>query len=120
MDPLGFTLENFDVIGKWRVQDDGGQIDAVGKLPNGATFSGPQGLKALLLSHPEEFVNATVTRLLTYALGRELDARDQPTIRRVMRDTEAGRYRFNDIVEAIVNSVPFQRKQIQMTTRDPQ
>jgi hypothetical protein len=118
MDPLGFTLENFDVIGKWRVQDDGGHIDPVGKLPNGTTFSGPQGLKNLLLSHPEEFVNATVTRLLTYALGRELDARDQPTIRQILRDTEAGRYRFNDIIEAIVKCVPFQRRQIQITRKD--
>jgi len=119
MDPLGFALENFDVIGKWRVQDDGGNIDPAGKLPNGSGFSGPQGLKTLLLSHPEEFVNATVTRLLTYALGRELDARDQPTIRQIVRETEAGHYRFNDIIEAIVNSVPFQRRQIQITKRDP-
>lgn len=113
MDPLGFTLENFDVIGRFRTDDEGGAIDASGKLPNGTVFSGPQGLKRLLLEKPEEFVNATVTRLLTYALGRELDAQDQPTVRRIMQETEPGRYRFNDIIEAIVNSVPFQQRQIQ-------
>jgi len=113
MDPLGFSLENFDVTGKWRTHDEGGKIDASGKLPNGAVFSGPQGLKHLLLSRPEEFVNATVARLLTYALGRELDTRDQPTIRQIMRETEANRYRFEDLVAAIVNSVPFQMRQAQ-------
>ena len=75
MDPLGFTLENFDVIGRWRTRDEGGDIDASAKLPNGASFSGPQGLKEYLLSRPDEFVSATVARLLTYALGRELDMR---------------------------------------------
>lgn len=113
MDPLGFSLENFDVTGKWRTHDEGGEIDASGKLPNGLVFSGPPGLKHLLLSRPDEFVNATVTRLLTYALGRELDARDQPTIRQIMRDTEANRYRFEDLIAAIVNSVPFQMRQVQ-------
>ncbi len=119
MDPLGFSLENFDVTGKWRTHDEGGKIDATGKLPNGAVVSGPAGLKALLLSRPDEFVNATVTRLLTYALGRELDARDQPTIRQIMRDTEAGRYRFEDLITAIVNSVPFQMRQIQAKPKNP-
>ena len=113
MDPLGFSLENFDVTGKWRTHDEGGNIDASGKLPNGAVFSGPQGLKHLLLSRPDEFVNATVARLLTYALGRELDTRDQPTIRQIMRDTKANRYRFEDLIAAIVNSVPFQMRQAQ-------
>ena len=113
MDPLGFSLESFDVIGRWRTRDEGGEIDASGKLPSGETFSGPQGLKKLLLSHPQQFVNATVQRLLTYALGRELDSRDQPAVRRIMRETEAGRYRFEDLVNAIVKSVPFQMRQTQ-------
>jgi hypothetical protein len=113
MDPLGFALENFDVIGRWRTHDDGGEIDASAILPNGETLAGPQGLKAWLLRHPDEFVNATVARLLTYALGRELDLRDQPAIRQIMRDTEAGGYRFKDLVTAIVKSVPFQMRQTQ-------
>ena len=113
MDPFGFALENFDVIGKWRTRDEGGEIDASGKLPNGETFSGPSGLKQMLLNHPDRFVEATVARLLTYALGRELDARDQPTIRRIMRDTEADRYRFEDLITAIVKSAPFQMRQVE-------
>lgn len=119
MDPLGFSLENFDVTARWRTHDEGGAIDATGQLPNGELVSGPAGLKRLLLSHPDEFVNATLTRLLTYALGRELDARDQPAVRQIMRDTEAGGYRFQDLIAAIVNSVPFQMRQIQAKPKDP-
>jgi hypothetical protein len=111
MDPLGFSLENFNVIGEWRTRDEGGEIDASGKLPNGQTFSGPQGLRNLMLSRQDEFVNATLSRLMTYALGRELDARDQPAIRQIMRETEAHGYRFSDLVAAIVKSVPFQMRQ---------
>ena len=113
MDPLGFSLENFDVIGRWRTHDDGGKIDPSGKLVDGQTFSGPRGLKQVLLSRQDQFISATVSRLLTYALGRELNARDQPTIRQVMRDTEAGGYRFQDLIVAIVNSVPFRMRQTQ-------
>jgi hypothetical protein len=118
MDPLGFALENFDAIGKWRSRDEGGEIDASAELPGGAQFSGPQGLKRFLLSHPEQFAGATVARLLTYALGRQLDLRDQPTIRRIMRETEAGGYRFADLVAAIVNSVPFRMRQAPATPKD--
>jgi hypothetical protein len=64
-----------------------------------------------MLSRQDEFVNATLSRLLTYALGRELDARDQPAIRQIMRETEARGYRFSDLVAAIVKSVPFQMRQ---------
>lgn len=113
IDPLGFALENFDVIGRWRGRDDGGEIDPSGKLPGRAPFSGPQGLKSLLLARSDEFVHATVERLMTYALGRELDARDQPAVRGIMRITEAGGYRFHDLIAAIVESVPFKMRQKQ-------
>jgi hypothetical protein len=119
MDPLGFALENFDAIGRWRTRDDGGEIDASGRMPNGASFSGPQGLKQYLLRRPNEFASATIARLLTYALGRELDARDQPAIRQIMRETEAGGYRFQDVIVAIVNSVPFQMRQAQGKPKSP-
>jgi hypothetical protein len=119
MDPLGFALENFDAIGRWRIRDDGGEIDASAKLPNGATFTGPQGLKQYLLSRPERFAEATVARLLTYALGRELDARDQPAIRQILRETEDGRYRFQDVIAAIVRSAPFQMRQAQPKSENP-
>ncbi len=111
IDPLGFALENFDVIGRWRTQDEGESIDPSGSLPNGETFSGLQGLKNLLLSRPERFVGATVERLMIYALGRELGARDQPAVRQIVRSTAAARYRFSDLIIAIVKSAPFQMRQ---------
>lgn len=111
IDGLGFALENFDVIGRWRTKDDGGEINPSGKLASSVSFSGPQGLKNLLLEDPEPFVRGTVEKLMTYALGRELDARDQPTVREILRSTEANRYRFWDLVVAIVKSVPFEMRQ---------
>ncbi|MCA2971530.1 MAG: DUF1592 domain-containing protein [Acidobacteriaceae bacterium] len=113
IDPLGFALENFDVLGRWRSKDEGGPINASAKLLGGGEFTGPQGLKSMLLSRGEEFAHATVERLLTYALGRELDGRDQPAIRSILRETAANEYRFHDLVLAIVRSIPFQRKQKQ-------
>ena len=111
IDPLGFALENFDVIGRWRTQDEGESIDPSGSLPNGEIFAGLQGLKNLLLSRPERFVGATVERLMIYALGRELGARDQPAVRQIVRSTAAARYRFSDLIIAIVKSAPFQMRQ---------
>jgi hypothetical protein len=119
MDPYGFALENFDVIGRWRTQDDGGLIDSSAKLPSGASFNGLEGLKQYLLARPNVFAEATLTRLLTYALGRELDARDQPAIREILRETESDHYRFQDLIGAIVKSVPFQMRQVQSKTKDP-
>ena len=113
IDPLGFALENYDVIGRWREKDEGGVIDASGNLPGRAVFSGPQGLKAMLAGRPDEFVHATLERLTTYALGRELEARDQPAIRDMMRQTEAGGHRFHELILAVVKSVPFQMRQKQ-------
>jgi hypothetical protein len=117
MDPFGFALENFDVIGRWRTRDEGGEIDASARLPNGDSFSGPQGLRSYLLNHPDQFVNAVVSRLLTYALGRELDVRDQPTIRQIMREAAPGGYRIQDLIVAIVNSVPFRMRQTQQVAQ---
>lgn len=117
MDPLGFALENFDVIGRWRTKDDGGEIDASGALPDGKAFAGPQGLKDLLLSRPDAFAKATLSRLMTYALGRELDFLDQPAIRQIMRETEGKGYRFADLIGGVVKSVPFQMRQTQDTPK---
>lgn len=113
IDPLGFALENFDVLGRWRTEEEGTEIDASGVLPNGEAFRGPEGLKKVLLDRPEAFVHGVVERLMTYALGRQLDARDQPTIREIVRSTQANGYRFHDLVLAVVKSVPFQMRQTQ-------
>ncbi len=111
IDPLGFALENFDVIGRWRTEDQDETVDATGSLPNGETIEGLEGLRNLLLSQPERFAHATVERLLTYALGRELNARDQPTVRKILTATKANGYRFADLVLGVITSVPFQMRQ---------
>ena len=111
IDPLGFALENFDVIGRWRTEDHGDPVDATGLLSNGETIEGPAGLKNLLLSQPAQFAHATVERLLTYALGRELNSRDQPTVRKILAETEANGYRIADLVLGVIASAPFQMRQ---------
>lgn len=111
MDPFGFALENFDPVGKWRTSDEGGAIDPSGQLANGEVVAGPNGLRQLLVRHSAEFAEATVARLLTYALGRELEVQDQPTVRKIVREAEPGGYKFSDLIKGIVRSVPFQMRQ---------
>jgi len=111
MDPYGFALENFDVLGRWRTKDDGGPIDAVGQMPNGEKFDGPSGLRKALLNHADVFVGASVSKMMTYAIGRPLEARDEPTVRKIVRETKPNGYRFDDIVMGVVTSTPFQMKQ---------
>jgi mono/diheme cytochrome c family protein len=111
IDPLGFALENYDGVGKWRTQDAGAKIDASGKLPDGTQFEGPAGLKKVLTTgRREEFVSTATERLFTYALGRGVEYYDMPTLRAVMRKTEADQYRLRDLVKAIVSSNPFQMR----------
>jgi hypothetical protein len=111
MDPLGFALENFDAVGKWRTTDEGGTIDPSSQLANGEVVAGPNNLRQVLVRHSAEFAEATVARLLTYALGRQLDAQDQPTVRKIVREAEPGRYKFSDLIKGIVSSAPFQMRQ---------
>lgn len=111
MDPIGFALENFNAVGEWRTHDGGVAVDAKGKLPNGSEFEGPGGLKKLLLArHRDEFTETIVEKLLTYALGRGLEARDKPTVRMIARKAAADEYRMATIVTAIVESAPFQMR----------
>ena len=110
MDPYGFSLENFDVLGRWRDKDQGGAIDATAVLVNGETFKGPDGLKKMLASKPEIFVTAFTTRLMTYALGRELDPHDMPQVRYIVRGAAPG-WKFDDLVLGVIRSTPFQMKQ---------
>jgi len=111
MDPVGFALENFDAIGRWRDAEDGEHVDVAGGLPDGRTFSGVSGLEAGLLGHPDLFVGTLTEKLLTFALGRGVEPGDAPAIRHVVREVSAKDYRFSAIILEIVRSPPFtQRK----------
>jgi cytochrome c551/c552 len=111
MDPIGFALENYNGIGQWRTKDGASEIDASGKLPDGTAFVGPSGLKkAMTTSKREEFAATVVEKLLTYALGRGLEYYDQPTVRSILRQTEPGGYRMQDLMQAVVMSTPFQMR----------
>ena len=112
IDPLGFALENFDAVGRWRAHEDGADtpIDASGTLPDGARFDGPAAFRDALLREPwaTEFATTVAEKLLTYALGRGLEHYDAPAVRRILRDAEPGGYRWSSLILGIVESVPFQ------------
>jgi hypothetical protein len=110
MDPLGFSLENFDVIGRWRDKDEGGKIDASAVTAGGVAISGPNGLKQALAARPEIFVTAVTTRLMTYALGRPVEAQDMPQVRAIVRKAGPA-WKFQDIVLGVIQSTPFRMKQ---------
>jgi len=107
MDPLGFSLENFDALGKWRTSSDGAAIDPSASFPDGTKFEGIEGLRTLLVSHKEDFVRTLSGKLLAYAIGRGLDYHDMPAIRRVVRDAATADYSWASVVAGIVTSTPF-------------
>jgi mono/diheme cytochrome c family protein len=108
IDPLGFALENFDVIGGWRTIDEAGKpVDASGATVGGDTVAGLGGLRALLLARPEQFPRTVTEKLLSYALGRRIEYTDQPAVRRIVRDAAAGGYRWSSLILGIVESPPF-------------
>jgi hypothetical protein len=110
MDPLGFSLENFDAIGQWRTEAEGRPVDASAIFADGTPLNGVQGLKAFVLERRENYVHAFTGKLLTYALGRHVDYRDQPAIRKIVRAAAAREYRWSAIILGIVNSTPFQMR----------
>jgi hypothetical protein len=111
MDPLGFALENYDGVGKWRAKDAGNVIDPSGKLPDGTTFQGPAGLKQILLTRDKDaFVDTLAEKMMTYALGRGLESYDMPAVRTVARETAKNDYRISALISAVVNSTPFQMR----------
>jgi len=110
MDPLGFALENFDAVGHWRSRSEAHEaIDNTAVLPGGTRVDGVGGLREVLARPPfdHEFVRTVIAKLMTYALGRSVDASDQPVIRAIMRDTAPGGYSFESLIVGIVNSAPF-------------
>ncbi len=115
MDPLGFSLENFDAVGQWRINDDGTQIDPSGTLFNGAKVDGPVALRKMLTANPEIFAKVLTEKLMTYALGRGVEYSDMPTVRAILREAAKDDYRFGSIVMGIVKSAPFEMKVKQAT-----
>jgi hypothetical protein len=116
MDPLGFALEQFDAVGQVRTRGEAHEpIDASAALANGTKFTGVGGLRDVLLSPPfdQEFVRTVVSKMLSYALGRGIDAADQPYIRAIMRDAAPSRFAMATLIRGIVNSVPFQMRRAQ-------
>ena len=114
MDQLGFALENFDAIGEWReTYASGLPIDASAELPDGTVFDGPTELRQVLLSRSEDFVTTVTERLLTYALGRGLEATDAPAVRQIKRAAAGENYPFASLLQGIVTSTPFQMRMAQ-------
>ena len=107
MDPVGFALENFDAIGGWRTAEDGQPIDVTGGLPDGSKFAGVAGLEQALLKRPDLFVTALTEKLLTFALGRGVEASDAPAVRKIVRGARADGYRFSSILLGVAESTPF-------------
>jgi mono/diheme cytochrome c family protein len=114
LDPLGFALENFDVIGGWRDQDldAGSAIDSSGQLANGTHVNGPEQLRKALLARPDQFVQTLTEKLMTFALGRGVTYQDMPTVRAIVRRAAADHYRFEDIVAGIVASDAFEMREL--------
>lgn len=110
MDPVGFALEKFDAVGRWRTAEDGVPVDATGSLPDGAQFDGAPGLQRALLSQPDLFVSTLAEKLLTYASGRGLEYYDAPAIRAIVREAGRNDYRFSAVILGIVKSAPFQMR----------
>jgi hypothetical protein len=114
MDPLGFSLENFDGLGRWRDSTGigTGPIDSSGVLPDGTTFDGPAGLREVLVGKRDLFVETFTERLLTYALGRGVEQYDRPVVRKIARAAAADDQRWSAIILGIVNSAPFQMRRV--------
>ncbi len=113
MDPIGFAMENFDAVGKWRDSDAGAPIDTSSVLSNGTRIDGLAGLKQALLAKPDLFASAVTEKLLMYALGRNLQYYDVPAVRRIVRDSARNQYTFSALVSGIVKSAPFQMRTAQ-------
>ena len=110
MDPVGFSLENYDAVGRWRTEEAATLIDAAGGLPDGSKFTGVTGLEQAILARPDIFATAFTEKLLTYALGRGVEPGDASAVRQIVRQSQPQDYRFSSFILQIVNSTPFQMR----------
>jgi hypothetical protein len=107
MDTLGFGFENFDAIGRWRARDETLEVDSTGRLPDGSSFSGPAELAAILAERPGAFAECLTEKLLTFALGRQLNSEDRATAARISQSAAKTNYRLSDLILGIVSSQVF-------------
>jgi hypothetical protein len=107
MDPLGFALENFDALGKWRNVADGEKVDASASLPDGMAFAGIAGLRGLLITHKDDFVRTLAEKLLSYSVGRGIEYYDLPAVRQIVRESAPSDYHWSSLVLGVVRSRPF-------------
>jgi hypothetical protein len=110
MDPVGFALENYDAIGRWRTKDGAFPVDASGTLADGTSFNGPREFRDALLKRPDLFVTTVSEKLLTYALGRGLEAYDRPAVRKIVSEAAGHEYRFSELIGAVTRSTPFRMR----------
>jgi len=119
MDPIGFSLDNFDLIGTWRATESGEKIDATGQLVDGTKLDGPASLRQALLSRSDVFVHTATEKLLTYATGRALKYYDMPVVRSITRAAAKDDNRFSALIQGIVKSDAFQMRMKQTEPRSP-
>ena len=108
IDPLGLALDNFDVTGKWRINDGDAPVDASGTLFDGTTIDGPAGLRSAILRHKDAFLTSFTTSLMTYALGRRVEAADMPTVRQIIRNAAIKDYKISAFINGVIDSAAFQ------------
>ena len=114
MDPIGFSLENYDAVGKWRREFANKRIDASGTMPDGREFDGPAGLRELLLGQPADFVGTIAEKLLIYALGRGLEYYEMPAVRGIVRNAAREEYSWSSVIMGVIESDPFQMRRIRL------
>ncbi|HEX4612033.1 MAG TPA: DUF1592 domain-containing protein [Urbifossiella sp.] len=110
IDPVGFPLEQFDAVGRWRTLDEGRPVDSAGGLPGGGEFDGVAGLERALLRRPELFARTVTEKLFTFALGRAPEGSDAPAVRKIVRDARAENYRLSSLVRGVTTRAPFQMR----------
>jgi hypothetical protein len=121
IDPIGLALENFDVVGRYRIKDNGVAVDATGQLYDGTPMEGPAGLRAALLKHKESFLMNFAENLMTYAIGRRVEAYDMPTLRAIVRDAGKQNDQIGAFIAGVTRSAAFQmsRRAPVETAADP-
>ncbi len=119
MDPLGFGLENYDAIGRWRTKDGNFPVDSTGTLPDGRKFANPREMRTILTSQLPQFSRTLIEKMMTYALGRGLQAYDRRTVDNINRTLAADGYRFQTLVQQIAESLPFQSRRGEEVAQTP-